>query len=295
MSLVAIRPATEHDLPVIYDIYYRNEVRGESDPPPRGAIPAWLPHTLATGTLLIAERGGVAVGYAGLTRRDDVSFLTDLFVHPEMQAGGIGGALLRAILPVDGSIRCTFASSDPRALALYIRAGMRPQWPQFWLRAVPPAPRDRLHSTVEVVEARPDDFDLVVWEREVGGRQRREDIVFWVRVQRAVPLWFRRGSDTIGYGYVRLAAGTLRHPEAGAIGPLGVRDARDAADCALAAAIWARGRAAPLHIAVPGPHPALASLLEAGFAITDMDTFVSSAAMPHFDPRRYISSGGDLC
>ena len=39
--------------------------------------------------------------------------------------------LRRRVLPQDERIYCTFSSTDPRALALYIRMGMRPQWPHF--------------------------------------------------------------------------------------------------------------------------------------------------------------------
>jgi hypothetical protein len=49
-----------------------------------------------------------------------------------------------------------------------------------------------------------------------------------------------------------------------------------------------------IHIDVPGPHPCLAPLLERGFRIVYVETFVSQAASPFFDARRYIASGSDL-
>jgi hypothetical protein len=49
-----------------------------------------------------------------------------------------------------------------------------------------------------------------------------------------------------------------------------------------------------VRIDVPGPHPALAPLLERGFQIVYVETFQSSAAAPFFDARCYIPSGSDL-
>lgn len=37
-----------------------------------------------------------------------------------------------------------------------------------------------------------------------------------------------------------------------------------------------------------------ATLLETGFRIAYVDTFVSTTDAPFFDARRYIASGGDL-
>ncbi len=292
MSDWQIRPAAPTELAAIFDIFYEHEFRHDPAPPPRLTLP-YLAHVLATGRLLVAEREGRLLGYAGLIARGEVAFLTDLFVGHDEQSRGLGAALLRAILPPSG-VRCTCSSSDPRALALYMRAGMRPQWPQFWLRGVCSTLQATPQDALDVVEGRADDPALADWEEAIGGRARSVDLAFWHRDQRGVPLWFRRGGATVGYALVRLGAATARDPAAAALGPLGVRDAVDATACVLAAADWACGRAPLLQLVVPGPHPALAPLLDAGFTIVALDTFVSSATTPFCDPRRYISSGADL-
>jgi hypothetical protein len=64
--------------------------------------------------------------------------------------------------------------------------------------------------------------------------------------------------------------------------------------CALAAVTWAKQRAEVLRIDVPGPHTALAPLLNGGFQIIYNETYLSSAATPFFNARRYIASGSDL-
>ncbi len=111
----------------------------------------------------------------------------------------------------------------------------------------------------------------------------------------AVALWFRREGRTAGYGYVQMRSEeSIWYPDAATIGPIGARTIEDARMCALAAVAWASERASVLRIGVPGPHPALAPLLEAGFRITDTDIFVCRGSGMFVDPRRYIPSGGTL-
>jgi len=292
MAQPVIRAATERDMPGMFEIFYLNEMRGVVDPPPRGAVPAWVGHVLATGDVLVAERGDELLGFAGLTTRSDIAFLTDLFVRPGAQSAGIGRALLRAILPTGGRIACTMASSDPRALALYIRAGMVPQWPNFWLigeSSVLRLPED----SVEVVAAEPEDAELLRWDRAIAGRERPQDHRFWVAGQAGIPLWFRRDGQAVGYGYSRAAASLPWQREALTLGPIGAQMPDDALACALAAVRWGRERASLLRLAVPGPHPALRPLLDAGFRIADFDTFASTANASFFDPRCYLSTGGE--
>jgi hypothetical protein len=233
------------------------------------------------------------LAFAGAITRGSIAFLTDLFVRPAHQSGQLGKTLLHAVLPQDALIHCTMSSSDPRALALYIRAGMRPQWPHFALRREKPMHKMPAHD-VEIVEADPGDPELVRWDAQISGRLRPADHQYWVREQRAIPVWFRRHKQIVGYGYIRLGAGTLWYPHACALGPIGVRTPEDAAACVLATVNRALQQADVLRIEVPGPHPCLATLLESGFRITSVDTFVSTTTSPFFDAQCYIASGGDL-
>jgi hypothetical protein len=296
----AIRQAQESDLAAVYDVWYRTDVASEdpADPPERGPVPAYLRHVLETGKLLVAERNGIIVGFAGAVTRGRVSFLTDLFVDPLHQSGSLGRTLLQAALPDgDSLIHCTLSSSDPRALALYVRAGMVPAWPYFGLRLDmrTSTPKVEAPRNVEVSEAPDsDEAELIRVDTERSGRSRPQEHTFWIQQEQAVALWFRRDGVPIGYGYVRLGAGTVWHPEACAIGPVGAAGAEEAAACVLAAVAWAAKRAPVIRIGVPGPHGSLALLLEQGFQIAYVDTFVSSAAASFFDPRNYIPSGGDL-
>lgn len=288
------RPANETDLRAVYEVFYQNEILDNPQPPPAGDTPSYLRHVLQTGTLYVAEQDGKILAFAGAIIRGTISFLTDLFVWPSYQSGQLGKTLLRTVLPPDERVHCTISSSDPRALALYIRAGMRPYWPHFALRLAKPAHSWDLVPDIEIVEADPADPDLVTWDTQISGRPRPADLQYWVREERAIPLWFRRQGQTVGYGYIRFGAGTLWDPQACTLGPIGVNTPGDATPCVLAAVSRALQEAEVIRIDVPGPHPCLPALLECGSRIRYVDTFVSTALTPFFDAQCYIASGGDL-
>ncbi len=296
--MTTIRPATAHDLAEIQHIFYLNEIQGAADPPPPPTgIPLLYQHIVQTGTLYVAEQDGRIYGYAGAITRGNITYLTDLFVHPEVQSSHLGTTLLQhALPPIEQSIRCTMSSTDYRALALYIRTGMQPQWPHFNLRLTQPAQDARWQSPIEISEVEENDADAVVqWDARIGGRMRPQEHLYWRQRQRAVPLWFRYQGQVIGYGYVRLGAGTLWYPNDCTIGPLGINAPEHATDCVLGAIGWAlQHAAAVIRIDVPGPHPCLAPLLERGFHIVYVETFVSNASSPFFDANCYIASGSDL-
>ena len=292
--MTIFRPANESDLRAVYEVFYQNEVFDDPHPPQLGDIPSYLQHVLRTGTLYVAEQDGRILAYAGAITRGSITFLTDLFVRPDLQSGQLGKTLLHSVLPEDGLVHFTVSSSDPRALALYIRAGMRPQWPVFVLRLDKPTSAWHLPPDMEIIEAEPDDPSLIRWDEQIGGRLRPADHGYWVREERAVPLWFRRQGQYVGYGYIRLGAGTLRDPQACTPGPIGAITPEDAANCVMASVNWALYQANVILLEVPGPHPCLAPLLERGFRISYVDTFASTANTPFFDEQCYIPSGGDL-
>ncbi len=292
--MTIFRPAHETDLRAVYEVFYQNEVLDSPHPPSPGDIPSYLRHVLQTGMMYVAEQDERVLAFAGAITRGNITFLTDLFVWPAHQSGQLGKTLLHSVLPQDDRVHCTMSSSDPRALALYIRAGMHPQWPHFALRLEKPTHEMPLTPDMEIIEADPGDPALVRWDAQISGRLRPVDHLYWVREQGAAPLWFRRQGQIVGYGYIRLGAGTLWDPQACTLGPIGASTPEDATACVLAAVNWALQQAEVLHIDVPGPHPCLATLLERGFRITYVDTFVSTAGTPFFDARCYSASGGDL-
>lgn len=292
---IHLRRARADDLQAMLDIQFDNAILGEPDPPPRpGMFPDYA-HLLATGELHVAEQNGRIVGYAGVVARGETAFLTDLFIAPDVQSRGVGGRLLRhALAPFSDRLRFTVSSTDPRALALYIRAGMQPHWPHLNLTARAAALGRLAVTDAVLVRAVADDPKLVAWDGKIGGRVRPQDHAYWVEREGGEPFWFERGGTIVGYGYVRLRRGTFRHPEAAIVGPIGVAAPVHGAACAIAALRWAAERAPMLRIDLPGPHPALPSLLDGGMQISYTETFVASSAHLPFDPTCYLGSGGTL-
>jgi GNAT superfamily N-acetyltransferase len=292
MREATIRPATDADLPALYDIWYASEVGDDPQPPPRGPWP-WLAHELTTGELVLAERDGAPIGFAGTIARSGITFLSDCFVRADVQSSGVGRRLLDRLLGRAGQVYSTVSSSDPRAQALYIRAGMRPRWPNFILDAEAHRLGALPADGVESVEADAGDPQLVEWDAAIGGRRRPEDHGYWVAQHQAVPLWFRRGGRTIGYGYAQLRSPELLWlPDTLRLGPIGARNEADALACLGAAVGWASQHARAINISVPGPHAGLAALLEARFQISYVETFLSSSDQPFFDAGCYVPSGG---
>ncbi|GIG03122.1 GNAT family N-acetyltransferase [Catellatospora citrea] len=257
--------------------------------------PDYLDRELDNGRLTAGLADGDVVGFGATFARGGLTHLADLFVLPEHQSSGLGRTLLTRLLPADAP-RVTFASSDPRAVALYIRQGMRPICPLLYLRgplsALPgpettprPAP-DRTAFPLDRAVV-PPDREAETSDREAETSDRAA-VAGLVAVLDADASGGRRDADLAWYaalpGVTTVHTGTgyamVRDTRDGVqVGPAGGQTTRHCADAVLAA--LARHRAAgTATLCLFGPNPLLPVLLEAGFTIADMDVFLSSGADP---------------
>src|SRR6266705_5766787 len=172
------RPAEEAELQSVFEVFYQNELLDNPQFPMSVDIPPYVGLVLRTGWLYGAEEDSKILAFAGAITRGNISFLTDLFVLPSYQSGKLGKTLLQTVLPQDNLIHCTLSSNDPRALALYIRAEMRPWWPHFALRLDKPTHTWSLAPDMEIIEADSTDPALLRWDARVSGRLRPEDLQF---------------------------------------------------------------------------------------------------------------------
>ena len=292
-----IREATAADLEAVGRVWYEAawDAGEETEPRRLIAVPSLYAHELANHELFVLETDNRVVAFASVIHRGDVAFLADLFVLTAFQSRRFGQRLLRHVLPPSPRTCCTVSSSDPRALPLYARYGMLPTWPGLPLFGDFGNLRLPTQPGVEVIEASLDDANFATWDEQLSGRRRPQDLAYWVQHRGGVPLWFAGRGATIGYGFAQTRSDDLLdNPDTITLGPIGVQNAQDATACVFSALQWARERGDRARISITGPHPALPALLEAGLRIVERETFCFRGDQPFIDPRRYISSGGDL-
>ena len=116
---IRYRPAEAADLPACAEVWrdgindYIGRLNLPLVPAETGPVARLHAHIRATDPdrFWVATRAGrdgsdgkTIVGFTAATRRDDVSFLSMLFVRPGEQGAGVGRALLERSLPLDGTV-----------------------------------------------------------------------------------------------------------------------------------------------------------------------------------------------
>jgi GNAT superfamily N-acetyltransferase len=225
-----------------------------------GADPAYTGHLRRRGRLLVAEQGGRVVGYGATAGIGGASMLTDLFVDPGQHGTGIGKALLGELWRGEAD-RFTFASQNPRAISVYVRAGLTPWWPLLYLRGRPPAPPEPPFGAVRVTPA-----EAARAEVRLTGTDRETDLAYLAGDDPAGGLVITRDGQVVAAGVG--TAGTLAH--------LACPDPSIAAQ-AVAAGLHAL-HGDEVSVCLPGPHPAVPGLLATGYRIMDFD--ISMATRP---------------
>ena len=161
-------------------------------------------HLAATGERWwFAEDDGTGqtIGYARSILRDGVRELTEFFVLPEAQHGGIGRELLARAFPAEGSRhRAIVATMDPPAIARYLKTGLDGRLALAFVEG-PPRPislptdlaRERIDPDAAPFE------ELGAIDRATLGFRRDPDHA-WLARER--PGWlYRREGRAVGYAY----------------------------------------------------------------------------------------------
>jgi hypothetical protein len=252
---------------------------------PTGAQDPYLGHLIRRGTSAVAEIDGVVVGFGATVDTGRSTHLADLFVLPTYHGRGLGGRLLTAVFG-DRFPRTTFSSDDPRALPLYVRAGMTPVWPSLYISGDPGGLPDDPED-IAVEDATFDDVARL--EGEWGGVDRAPDLAFWAthRDPRAVVVVRAGQPVAAGLGRGRLN-GIGRWVDRAVVAP-------DEEPIAPLVALIRRaaGGGDLIGASVAGPSPLLPQLLASGFRIRDRDTFMTSDPAL-IDPARTLANTGIL-
>jgi GNAT superfamily N-acetyltransferase len=163
----------------------------------------------------VAERGDQVVGYARSMEHDGVMDLTEFFVLPNQQSGGVGRELLARAFPKSAArYRVVVATLDERAIYRYLNAGVYGRFPiKYFYRK---AEKVNLKTDLHVEPMRPDTHlqDINRIDQQVIGHV-RGTIHRWVASTREGYI-YKRAGNVVGYGYV-----------GGGHGPFAVLDEND--------------------------------------------------------------------
>jgi GNAT superfamily N-acetyltransferase len=279
-----LREATEADLPAIRAILAAHGNDGAivfGD-----VVGPYLRHLFRRGRSLVAVDGEEVVGFGATIDAGASVHLADLFVRSDRLGQGIGRPLLDAVF-AGAERRSTFASDDPRAMPLYVRAGMRPWWASLYIEGpaggLPPDPAGLTTRDASVSE-------LAGIERGWTGHDRPDDWEHWAAQIESDTFAVLLDGEIAGIANARARqAAPIRalnrlviHPDT-AVDPLPVT----------LAAVRRAARDRTVLVTVQGPNPALRPLLEHGFRIADRDQFMASDP-DILDPARLIPNPGML-
>jgi GNAT superfamily N-acetyltransferase len=234
------------------------------------------------------DGGERVVGFTSAVRRDDLWFLSMLFISPDEQGAGLGRALLARILPPDGAVLATATdTAQPISNALYASLGIVPRMPVFSLIGRPAPHGFEALPTGVIVQAlgigaydRDADLAAIVdaIDREVLGFVRPRDHALMALEGREGFLY--RGPDgaVAGYGFAS---------QTGRVGPVAALDEALLASILghLLRAVEPRGASA---VWVPGAAGAsLVQLLRAGFRLEGFPVLLCWSR-PFADFSRYL-------
>jgi GNAT superfamily N-acetyltransferase len=172
-------------------------------------------HLAATAEhFFVAQRGGRPIGFARSILRDGVRGLTEFFVLPGLQSGGVGRELLARAFPAHGAaLRVIIASPDVRAQGLYMRMGVYPRCSVYYFWRVPE--RAVVESDLIMDAVEPGEEVLAATaavDMAILSHRRLADHAWLMRNRQCV--LYRRDGQVVGYGYVGLRNGPFALLEA---------------------------------------------------------------------------------
>ena len=168
-----------------------------------GHIQATSPHRA-----WLAQRDGRVLGFAMSAQREQLVFLSFLFIDPAEQSRGLGRALLeRSMAGATKTAVCIF-SVQPISAALYAMYGMVPRVPIYTIAGRPKQPLPGLPAGLSVgpLEAEA----AAALDRAVTGFAREQDHALWQALERRLFGLFEAGRP-VGYGYAH---------QSGRVGPV---------------------------------------------------------------------------
>jgi GNAT superfamily N-acetyltransferase len=277
-----IRLATPDDIPAIRGVL---AAHGNDGPVMYADIVGpYVRHLVTFHRAMVTEQDGALIAFGATVDAGFAVHLADLFVMPDRLGEGIGRPLLAALFH-GAARRTTFASNDPRALPLYVRAGMSPWWACLYVEgaaaSLPATP-----GSLETVSAEPS--RLAALEKAWTGADRSIDHAFWASQAAADAFVVVDRGETVAFAYARARqASPVR-----IVDRLLVRPGTDPVAPTLAA-LRRTARGGSVQAFIQGPSPVVRVLLDAGFVVNDRDQFMASEP-GLIDPTSLVPNPGML-
>lgn len=266
----------------VSDLYHRH---GQArQPPPRAFVINNYTHILNTGNFWLVELDGQLATIAGAILRDRLWFLSAFWTRPALQGQGFGSPLLRQMMQAGKEAGAdtffVWSSVDPPALANYMKMGMLPGYPLFFME-VPVAsiwqPPHRIAGYQ--VEALDPEVAMRLDER-VRGTRRPQDHVYFVEGMHLEGRMVISGGEPIGYYYLG----------PGGIAPAAWSEPEHAPGLLAMALDEGKQRGGQVRLYLPGvSHTALRFVLAAGLHLTAYAHILLSRSFGALD--QYLPSG----
>jgi len=286
------RRARREELPTAADVFLvsiAELAKNHGLPAPvaytRAAVEPLYEHLFETGLFEVAELDGRVVGFAAGVVREDVWFLSMLWVLPEFKLRGVGRPLLERVTRMaeerGASKRSTWSSIDFAAVNMYLKLGMMPAGPIFTF-AGPLLQAPSRDSEARVVALDPSHASAI--DHIVRGAPRPEDHAFW-RARNVPGFQVEVGGRTVGYFY----------SDRGVIGPAAWLREEDGPLLLASALTQANDQTSPSAvklIALGLNQVAIRAATAAGLRLISASHFLCSEAFGKLD--RYLPSGPGL-
>jgi GNAT superfamily N-acetyltransferase len=259
-----VRKAGEHDIEGIAVARLSNGAAHDDS----GASADYCRHLIANEHLWVAVEGERVLGFGGAVDVGRARLLSDLFVHSDSHGRGVGRALLTEVLR-GAEHRFTFATHDPAALPLYMRAGMVPYHMVLALEG-PATALSGADRGLRVREVAPE--EAARWELDATGVDRANTYRYWADRDRSITVAVGEG-EPVAVAAVRTGPDWARIEHL-AMPPSGSLMVDVELACVAAIALHLSRRA--VQVSVHGNGRLARQLVESGYAVVDTSVFMAT-------------------
>ena len=160
----------------------------------------------AASQFWVAESNGEVIAYARSIEHDGMQELTEFFVLPGQQSGGVGGELLSRALPkTEAHYRAVIATLDERALYRYLKMGVYGRFPLKYFYRKAEMVEVKTDLQIEPMQLKLHMQDINRIDRQLINHT-RENLHQWIITGRN-GFTYKRDGKIVGYGYVGSSSG----------------------------------------------------------------------------------------